>query len=493
MAKKLTLNKIYGDNTPLFLKMLMIFAFFSTVTIALFWALGFALSGPLYSNIRQSNARKTAKTIEQNISSDSLDLLLRRLSFENDVCIMIVDKNGSELYSYEARDNCAVHVLTDVSLEKYYDKAKERNGSYSEGVESIPFEDDYKSDNFSGDAPPMEQSIETSYVYTLIAKTETGESYAILVDVLLTPSQAYKDTLIVLFVLVSVLTAFLAAILSYRISNEVSSPIIELTAEAKEIASGSADLKITGTGFREINELRDSLQEAQKEVSEVEHYRRELIANVSHDLRTPLTLIKGYAELMRDIPNEATPDNLQVVIDEATRLTTLVNDMLTLSKEQEGNDELNLTRFDIVEVLDALIGRHSKLIEHMGYSIEFEHDEKAFVLADENKIVQVIYNLINNAVNYAGEDKKVIVRESIKGGVVRIEVIDHGEGVDVDILPHIWDRYYKSSKSHRRAQVGTGLGLSIVKSVMSKHPAGAYGVITSVGEGSTFYVELQRA
>ena len=90
MAKKLTLNKIYGDNTPLFLKMLMIFAFFSTVTIALFWALGFALSGPLYSNIRQSNARKTAKTIEQNISSDSLDLLLRRLSFENDVCIMIV-------------------------------------------------------------------------------------------------------------------------------------------------------------------------------------------------------------------------------------------------------------------------------------------------------------------------------------------------------------------------------------------------------------------
>ena len=167
--------------------------------------------------------------------------------------------------------------------------------------------------------------------------------------------------------------------------------------------------------------------------------------------------------------------------------------MLTLSKEQEGNEELNLTRFDVVEVLDALIVRHGKLIEHLGYTLEWEHDEKAFVLGDETKITQVIYNLINNAVNYAGADKKVIVKAHVKGDVVRIEVIDNGDGIDVEILPHIWDRYYKSDKNHRRGTVGTGLGLSIVKSVMSKHPGGAYGVITSVGEGSTFYVELQRA
>ena len=209
-------------------------------------------------------------------------------------------------------------------------------------------------------------------------------------------------------------------------------------------------------------------------------------------MRTPLTLIKGYAELMRDIPSEATPENLQVVIDESTRLTTLVNDMLALSREQEGNEALNLERFDIVSYLDELIARHGKLIEHLGYSIEWEHDKEAYVIGDKSKIAQVVYNLINNAVNYAGDDKKVIVKEYAKADVIRIEVTDHGAGVDVEVLPHIWDRYYKSEKSHKRAEVGTGLGLSIVKSVMSKHPGGAYGVITSVGEGSTFYIELQR-
>lgn len=490
---KINLNKIYGDDTPLFLKMLAIFAFFSTLVIALFWVLGFAMSGSLYKNIRESEARKSATNIAENIDSESLSLLLRRLSFDDDVCIMIIDKHGEIMHSYEARDNCTVHMLTAVSLSSYYDKAKLNNGSYSEEVDSIPFEDDYENADFSGSVPKGEQREETSYVYTLIVKNQYGESYAVLVDSLTTPTKAYTETLTVLFILVSVLTAAFAGVLSYRLSNKVSAPIVELTSQAKEISSANADLKITGGGFREICELRDSLQEAQKEVGEVEHYRRELIANVSHDLRTPLTLIKGYTELMRDVPSEATPENFQVVIDEATRLTTLVNDMLTLSKEQEGAEELNLTRFDIVEVLDALIQRHGKLIEHLGYTLEWEHDEKAYVLADENKITQVIYNLINNAVNYAGEDKKVVVRETVKGGVVRIEVIDNGDGVDVDVLPHIWDRYYKSSKSHRRGAVGTGLGLSIVKSVMSKHPGGAYGVITSVGEGSTFYVEIQRA
>ena len=108
------------------------------------------------------------------------------------------------------------------------------------------------------------------------------------------------------------------------------------------------------------------------------------------------------------------------------------------------------------------------------------------------QFTQVVYNLINNAVNYAGEDKKVVVKEFTHGENIRIEVTDNGEGIDVDILPHIWDRYFKSEKSHRRASVGTGLGLSIVKSVMNMHPGGIYGVITSKGEGSTFYVELPK-
>lgn len=490
---KIKFDKIYGDNTPLFLKMLIIFTTFSLIVIALFWALGFGLSGTVFESIRVKEANKTANLIAQNIDNADLTLLVKRLSFDNDVCIIVADKEGNVYLSQEAREDCSIHAFTSVSIGGYYDKAKEKNGVFSEKIESIPRDDNYDNIEYKGNVPKGEQEIKEYFICTLIAKNASGESYVVLVDTVVTPSSAYTETLTILFIIVSVLTAMLAGYLSYKLSNQISAPIIELTSQAKEISSGSADLQITGSGYREILELRDSLQSAQKEVNEVEHYRRELIANVSHDLRTPLTLIKGYTELMRDIPSEATAENFQVVIDETTRLTNLVNDMLSLSKEQDGNEELNLARFDIVEVIDALIVRHGKLIEHLGYTLEWVHDEKAFVYADETKIVQVVYNLINNAVNYAGEDKKVIVKAFVKGGVVRIEVIDNGEGVDVEVLPHIWDRYYKSDKSHRRSTVGTGLGLSIVKSVMSKHPGGAYGVITSVGEGSTFYIELQRA
>ncbi len=487
------LKKIYGDNTPLFLKMLIIFIAFSLITILLFWGLGFALSAPLFRAIRKNEAKDTASLIWENVDQGELSLLIKRLSYDADVCILLVDKDGGIVYSEGARENCFIHVYPSSTLADYYEKAKANNGTYFEEQTNIPFEDNYGNVNFSGKVPSDTQREQTSYVYATSGKNAVGESYAVIVETLLTPSKAYTETIIIMFIVVSVLTALLAGFLSYRLSKEVSRPIIALSEQAREITSGSADLKITVGGFREITELAESLGDVQKEVADLEHYRRELIANVSHDLRTPLTLIKGYTELMRDVPTEATPENFQVVIDETARLTNLVNDMLSLSKEQEGNEELNLQRFDIVEMLDALITRHGKLVEHLGYKLEWIHDEKAFVLADETKITQVIYNLINNAVNYAGEDKKVIVKQTVKGGSVRIEVTDNGEGVDVNILPHIWDRYYKSDKSHRRATVGTGLGLSIVKSVMSKHPGGAYGVITSVGEGSTFYVELQRA
>lgn len=489
---KIKLKKIYGDDTPLFLKMLIVFAAFSLITITLFWGLGFAISGTLYENIKKTEAKKSADLVVENISNENLYLLTRRLSLEEEVCIVVVDKNGNKIISDHSRSDCALNLFSDSSLALYYDKAKEAGGVYSELNEKIPVEDSYGDIEFEGKVPSGESREQTSYIYTAIAKMDSGESYAVLVDVLVTPPEAYKDSLIIIFTLISVLIACLAGIMSYRISNEISRPIQELAVQAKEISSGSADLQITGTGYREINDLRNSLQQAQHEVAEVEHFRRELIANVSHDLRTPLTLIKGYTELMRDIPSEATPENFQVVIDETARLTTLVNDMLSLSREQEGNEELRLQRFDVVSTLDGLITRHSKLVEHLGYTIEWVHDEKAFVLGDENKIIQVIYNLINNAINYSGDDKKIIVQEYVRGDVVRIEVIDNGEGVDVEVLPHIWDRYFKSEKTHRRASVGTGLGLSIVKSVMSKHPGGAYGVITSVGKGSTFYIELQR-
>ena len=192
---------------------------------------------------------------------------------------------------------------------------------------------------------------------------------------------------------------------------------------------------------------------------------------------------------MRDIPGENTPENAQIILDETTRLTNLVNDMLNLSRLQSGTQTLTLTEFSLTQEIREILARYNSLTKRDGYHIVFDYKEDVTVEADQVRMSQVIYNLVNNAVNYAGQDKEILVSQRLKPGFVRVEVIDHGEGIEPEKLELIWDRYYKVDKTHRRAVVGTGLGLSIVKSVLEMHNA-KYGVESAVGEGSTFWFEL---
>ena len=164
--------------------------------------------------------------------------------------------------------------------------------------------------------------------------------------------------------------------------------------------------------------------------------------------------------------------------------------MLDLSKIRAGTRKLTQEYFDLAETVRATMLRYEKLTEKDGYSIDFSSDEESIeVYADRTMMLQVIYNLINNAINYTGENKKVSVKLTKKDKCVRFSVTDSGAGIAPEELPLIWDRYYKVDKVHRRAMVGTGLGLSIVKSILEAHKA-TYGVESTVGVGSTFWFEL---
>jgi signal transduction histidine kinase len=203
-------------------------------------------------------------------------------------------------------------------------------------------------------------------------------------------------------------------------------------------------------------------------------------------------MISGYAEVMRDLPGENNPENVQVIIDEARRLTGLVNDLLDLSRLQAGSQKLDLQTYSLTDSIRSILDRYSKLIEQEGFNLKFESDQNALVHADELRIGQVLYNLINNAISYTGEDKRVTVRQTVADGWVRVEIIDSGEGIPADQLPHIWDRYYKAEKTHHRAIVGTGLGLSIVKAALELHQV-PYGVDCSLDTGSVFWFKLPLA
>lgn len=142
--------------------------------------------------------------------------------------------------------------------------------------------------------------------------------------------------------------------------------------------------------------------------------------------------------------------------------------------------------------INELLLRYNTLTAQEGYTIDFIYDEEIWVNGDELKLSQVIYNLINNAINYTGADKHITVKQLVSNEQVRIEVIDTGEGISEEYLPYIWERYYKVDKTHKRATVGTGLGLSIVKTILDAHEA-HYGVTSNIGEGSTFWFEIKLA
>ena len=327
-----------------------------------------------------------------------------------------------------------------------------------------------------------------SIIYVRIIDVN-GEENVVLVNSVITPVDATVTTLKMQLKVISIIVLLIAFVIAALISNNISKSIIRLNDGAKQLAGGDYSVKFNSKDYLEVAQLTDTLNYAATELGKTDSLQKELIANVSHDLRTPLTMIKGYAEVMRDIPGENTPENVQVIIEETERLTGLVNDMLDISKLKAGTISIKPEEYNITESIRHVLERYNKLREVEGYTIDFLYDREVEVYADEQKMYQVLYNLVNNAINYTGEDKKVTVRQKISGNHLRIEVTDTGHGVRAEDIPYVWDRYYKDKTAHKRAVQGTGLGLSIVKNVLELHGA-KYGVFSTPGQGATFWFEL---
>lgn len=307
----------------------------------------------------------------------------------------------------------------------------------------------------------------------------------------ISPVDATVSTLQIQLYFVTAIMVILAVFLAILISKKIAKPIEEINTGAKALASGDYNAHFSGHGFLEIKELSDTLNGAAEELSKTESLRRELMANISHDLRTPLALIYSYAEMMHDFPKEISSEQTQTIMDETKRLSSLVNDVLNVSQLEAGMMELNRSVYNLTESIGDTAERIAELVKKDGYNLLFEHEDDVYTEADEVKITQVVYNLLINAIHYSGEEKKIIIRQTETDGFVTIEVSDSGEGIAPEDLPHIWERYYKVDKTHKRAITGTGLGLSIVKKIMDLH-GGECGAVSRRGEGSVFWFKLQK-
>ena len=214
--------------------------------------------------------------------------------------------------------------------------------------------------------------------------------------------------------IISGILIFLGVVLSLWASQMIASPIIKITNSAKKLAKGNYTVEFDGDEYNEVYQLSQTLSYASKEISRVDKLQRDLIANVSHDLRTPLTMLKAYAEMIRDLSGDnpvKRSEHLNIIINETDRLAELVTDMLDITKIESGELSLSYTVFGIRSKLEDIISRYKGISEYMGYNIHFEPDEEIEVCCDAVKIEQVVTNLINNAINYTGEDKNVYVQQ----------------------------------------------------------------------------------
>jgi len=469
-------------------------AIFTGFILIIVWVFQVLLLGTFYKNIKQDELKNASTALINRLGDvEALDRKIEEILGDSMIYTRVFKIDHIE----EKDEHIAIRIdthkewagdyyLKDATVDELNDllnKAINNGGVYyfNRTVKDIASE--------SGDADEKSyKDIPEEMVYIEFAEVN-GEMYIIMLNMIYTPLGAMVRTLNIQFVWIAIILLLGALTLSAIISYRISKPLVKMNDSAKLLAEGNYQADFSGEGFKEVVELGDALNYASAELSKADNLQKDLLANISHDLRTPLTMITGYSEVMRDIPGENTAENVQVIIDESTRLTELVNDLLDLSKIQAGTVRFEKTVFDLTETVQSTMQRYRKLTHHDGFRIEFFSDENVLIEADRTRMLQVVYNLINNALNYSGDDKLVQVRQTVANGKVRISVTDYGEGIAQEDIPQIWDRYYKVDKAHKRAVIGTGLGLSIVKGILEAHNA-AYGVESEVGAGSTFWFEL---
>ena len=286
----------------------------------------------------------------------------------------------------------------------------------------------------------------------------------------------------------------LGVVLSYFRAASQSRPVKKISRAVKKFAQGDLSSRVQLSCGGELQALGDSINDMAQALNELEDSRRAFVANVSHELRSPMTSMRGYVQGMLDgtIPPQDTSRYLNVVMAETNRLTSLVNDLLDLSRIESGKFPMEKRPYDVCEQLRRIVIGFEGRIDARHADVDMQLPDKPLpVNADQNRINQVISNLVDNAVKFLPESGGLLRLEALRQGEkVLIRVGDNGAAIPEKDLPHVFDRFYKADKAHTSGQ-GTGLGLAIVKSILDQH--GEKITVRSDASGTIFEFTLEAA
>lgn len=459
-------------------KLLIYLLIFIAITVAALWILETALLDNFYNFI---------KTREIDEAADNLQRAAQGIA-DGEI------ENFERMLLTEARSLNAQITLfdTDNAVIYYAGYGAPERPEFDRDLDDFFDDDDDDDDDFKRIARgrSLERSSrgENETIMNISEFEIGGVSYIMKIEAEVETVSAAVTTIKVILLIITAALVCAAFILSRVLYKKLATPIIETERSALKLAKGDRNVDFDAKGYLEIESLNGTLDFAQSEILKSDRLQREIIANVSHDLKTPLTLIAGYAEMLRDMPSEDTAENAQVIVDEAARLNELVNDMLDLSKLNSGTKALDISEFSLTDLITKIAEQYTALKADSDLTIVFEHLENVWCKADKGEISRVVYNLITNADIHGGKDKLILIEQKVEDGLAKISFTDHGGGIKEEDLNDIWNRY-KTGVSDKR---GTGLGLNIVSSILKLHGAN-YGVINRPSEGATFWFKIKAS
>ena len=295
----------------------------------------------------------------------------------------------------------------------------------------------------------------------------------------------------------SILTIVLSLLLSYFIAYRIAKPMVDLTRQAQKLGAGDYSVHFQNDDVKEIHQLAESLNAATAELAKIDETKTNLLASVSHDLRTPLTMIKAYSEMIRDLSGDdpkRRQEHIGVILQETDWMSDLITDILEYSRIRSGNMNYEMRVFDLASLTDVCVERFRDIAlqQDRGVTINWENSGYVPVSGDVIRIQRVIDNLLSNALKHSPDDAAMEVSIEQTGGKVRWGVRDHGEGIAPENLDQIWDLYFTRSSMQNRVSGSTGLGLSIVRGILEDHRCD-YGVNSTPGEGADFWFVMELA
>ena len=463
-------------------KLLSFFLFFTAVIFTVLWLLQTVFLQRFYDGMIIKNTVSAAESIVSQNGNTRIADYIDEVSRENSIVVYVTDTEGKLLYSSD-------------EFRKMEKKPNGRDGRPPQGDKGERRQYRELPENFGkflhtirgSEDGTTELRSDELYVYGRYI-TFNGEDALLYLGATLGAVGSAARIIRTQLLWVTLLSVAVGMVLAWFLSRSFAKPIAQLNEKAHVLGENQPDIPFA-EGFRsELDDLNGTLDRTAEKLKQNREFQNEFLANVSHDLRTPLTMIKGYAEMIRDISREDEQQcaaDVAVIVEESDRLTALVNEILEYSELQMTDKEPVTEQVELSEIVISAADSFEKLYSKDGFTFARDIAADIQITGNASRLQRAVYNLLDNAVRHAGDDKWIGVVLRLEGQFAAVEISDHGSGIAPDDLERIWEKYYTNRQ--RRGKGVSGLGLAIVRQTVAMHN-GRCEVRSVQGEGSTFRI-----